>query len=452
MSLLRIGCVGGHSGRLNERAIDDQWVRYLGEHTELVPIPPLSFVKLFGGRVDRWLERFPESLDKLAASLQELAERHQVNTFYMNLPFLIPYLLMARSYAGLDIGFLFITHSVGSPFWLRQWLAVAPWLTERDVLLASTPSSREALLQISDRYQMASLIPLCIEQLASETTEAARASRTGRKLLSIGRLEDVKNIDVLLECFASIREHAPHAELHIAGEYTGHSSEQIERYREKLKRLMEKHELQDSVIFHGPVEGEAKIELFRTSDLLINLSTDPGETFGFNLLEAKAWGIPVVCTNWNGFRDIVEDGVDGLLVDVSWDEDDSMPQIDNDLVIHHTLRLLNHSIERNVLSANAIKAAERYDYKRIVPEIVQALEHASKQLVYPIRDAKALAMTPVNELREIYRNENLHHLLCMLEKPVSIASGPIDTPMQEWMPQAKAIIAHFAGRCSHAKH
>ncbi|WP_237179223.1 glycosyltransferase family 4 protein [Paenibacillus sp. MMS18-CY102] len=447
---MRIGCVGGHSGRLNERAIDDQWVRYLGEYTELVPIPPLSFVKLFGGRVDRWLERYPDSLDTLASSLRELAERYQVKTLYMNLPFLIPYLLMARSYAGLDIGFLFIAHSVGSPFWLRQWLAVAPWLTQRDVLLVSTASSREALLQISDRYAMSSLIPLCIELTSGEAQEDARASRTGRRILSIGRLEDVKNIDALLVCFAKIHARMPDVELLIAGEYTGHSSEQMERYRQLLLNITERNGLQGSVTFLGPVDGEAKRQLFQTSDLLINLSTDPGETFGFNLIEAKAWGIPVICTNWNGFRDVVADGVDGLLVDCSWDE--GMPGIDHDQVVQHTLRLLGNAVERSTFSANAFKAAECYGYKRVVPEIVQTLKQASMNAVHPNREAKMVAGARLCDLKEMYRHENLSHLALMHERQITVASGSATIAMQEWMPLAKAIIAHYAGRYSHAKH
>lgn len=66
---------------------------------ELVEIPPLRMFKLFGGSVDRWLERFPDSLDELASSLGELSQRYNVSTIYMNLPFMITYLLMARCYA-----------------------------------------------------------------------------------------------------------------------------------------------------------------------------------------------------------------------------------------------------------------------------------------------------------------------------------------------------------------
>src|SRR5690606_9295631 len=138
------------------------------------------------------------------------------------------------------------------------------------------------------------------------------------EILAIGRIEDVKNIDVLLSCFADIKKTVSHAKLRIAGEYTGQSPQQTAEYRSKLEMLIDTLQLRDAVIFEGIVQGEAKQELFANADLLINLSTDPGETFGFNLIEAKAAGVPVVCTRWDGFQELVQDGVDGFLADCEW--------------------------------------------------------------------------------------------------------------------------------------
>ncbi len=159
---VRIGFISGQSGRLNERAIDNQWIDYLGQYAELVPIPPFRIFKLFNGSIDRWLQSLPHSLDALSRELKKLCDSSRIRCLYLNLPAVIPFLLMARTYAGLDLGVLFLAHSVGSERWVRQWIAIAPWLTAKDVLLCSTASSREALLRISDRYRLARHIPLCI--------------------------------------------------------------------------------------------------------------------------------------------------------------------------------------------------------------------------------------------------------------------------------------------------
>ncbi|MGB8954344.1 MAG: glycosyltransferase family 4 protein, partial [Tumebacillaceae bacterium] len=334
---MRIGCIGGQARRVNERVIDDQWTRYLGEHADVVKIPPLAFLKLFGGSIQKWEKRLPDSLPELAEGLRKLCASHDIDTIYVNMPMLIPYLLMARNHGGLDIGLLFIAHSVGSEHWMRQWIGIAPFVTERDVLLASTESSYQALLNISPRYELATRLPLCIE-LPERFSGTQEQAEHRPQILAIGRLEDVKNVEVLLDCFAAIRERVPDAHLLIAGEYTGQQDEQIAAYRKVIGERIERYELHDAIELPGAVVGEEKETAFRQADLLINLSTDPGETFGFNLIEAKIAGLPVVCTNWDGFADVVEHGVDGLLVDCDWSGD--APVIAQEMVVAACVRLL----------------------------------------------------------------------------------------------------------------
>jgi hypothetical protein len=50
------------------------------------------------------------------------------------------------------------------------------------------------------------------------------------------------------------------------------------------------------------------------ADLFISLSDNIQETFGLTPLEAMAAGLPVVASDWNGYRDTVRDGVDGFLI------------------------------------------------------------------------------------------------------------------------------------------
>jgi glycosyltransferase involved in cell wall biosynthesis len=48
------------------------------------------------------------------------------------------------------------------------------------------------------------------------------------------------------------------------------------------------------------------------ADLFISLSENIQETFGLTPLEAMAAGLPVVVTDWDGYRETVEDGVQGF--------------------------------------------------------------------------------------------------------------------------------------------
>ncbi len=55
-------------------------------------------------------------------------------------------------------------------------------------------------------------------------------------------------------------------------------------------------------------------QIWSAADIFTFLVDNIQETFGLALAEAMAAGLPVVATDWNGFRDTVRHGVDGMLV------------------------------------------------------------------------------------------------------------------------------------------
>jgi glycosyltransferase involved in cell wall biosynthesis len=75
-------------------------------------------------------------------------------------------------------------------------------------------------------------------------------------------------------------------------------------------------EIHPSPGYKAPPEypPQALVELYRAADAFVLSSLLEG--FSTALLEAKAAGLPIVATRVTGIVDQVEDGVDGILVDV----------------------------------------------------------------------------------------------------------------------------------------
>ena len=71
------------------------------------------------------------------------------------------------------------------------------------------------------------------------------------------------------------------------------------------------------------------------ADIFCSLSDNIQETFGITPLEAMAAGLPVVVSDWDGYRDTVRDGVDGFLVNTA------MPPagLGRNLALRHALSL-----------------------------------------------------------------------------------------------------------------
>ena len=88
-------------------------------------------------------------------------------------------------------------------------------------------------------------------------------------------------------------------------------------FLESLRRLC------PSVRFHRlggdePVSEELKRQALKSADIAISLVDNPQETFGLAVAEAMAAGLPLVASDWSGYRDLVRDGIDGFLVPSAW--------------------------------------------------------------------------------------------------------------------------------------
>ena len=67
-----------------------------------------------------------------------------------------------------------------------------------------------------------------------------------------------------------------------------------------------------------PVSEELKRQALTAADLAISLVDNPQETFGLAVAEAMAAGLPLVASDWSGYRDLVRDGIDGFLIPSAW--------------------------------------------------------------------------------------------------------------------------------------
>ncbi|KZR79893.1 GDP-mannose-dependent alpha-(1-2)-phosphatidylinositol mannosyltransferase [Prochlorococcus marinus str. MIT 1342] len=63
-----------------------------------------------------------------------------------------------------------------------------------------------------------------------------------------------------------------------------------------------------------PASEEEKKLALAAADIFCSPADNLQETFGLSVLEAMASSLPVVVSDWNGYRDLVEPGVSGLLV------------------------------------------------------------------------------------------------------------------------------------------
>jgi len=122
----------------------------------------------------------------------------------------------------------------------------------------------------------------------------------------VGRLEESKGQALLLKAFAQVYQRFPQAHLLLAGdpppEHAG--------YDQELKSLAADLGVAERVHFIGFQADTAPI--FAALDLCVLASKQ--EAFGVVLLEAMAQGVSIIATRAGGVPEVIQDGVNGLLV------------------------------------------------------------------------------------------------------------------------------------------
>lgn len=117
--------------------------------------------------------------------------------------------------------------------------------------------------------------------------QGAAVQEDAVQLLFLSRLHPKKQLPLLFEALAQLRQRAPTApwQLQIAGDGDPAYVIELQRHAQRLG-------LADQVRWHGFVQGDAKTALFHGADWFVLPSA--AENFGIAAAEALAYGVPVL--------------------------------------------------------------------------------------------------------------------------------------------------------------
>jgi phosphatidylinositol alpha-mannosyltransferase len=172
------------------------------------------------------------------------------------------------------------------------------------------------------------------------------------RLAFVGQAVERKGLPVLLRAFEALRDHVAVELLIVGAEY------------EEVQPLMLDGDQGVTVL--GKVSDAEKSAALASADLLVAPSLG-GESFGMVLTEAFAAGTPVVASDMPGYRDVVRDGVDGVLV----------PRGDATTLAETLRDLAVDPARRDAMAAQAHERAKRYAWPTVAGEVLDAYRDAA---------------------------------------------------------------------------
>ncbi|WP_042418434.1 glycosyltransferase family 4 protein [Streptacidiphilus anmyonensis] len=180
-----------------------------------------------------------------------------------------------------------------------------------------------------------------------------RAEWQGDTIGFVGRInEPRKGLPTLLDALPTILASRPQVRLLVAGK--GDEEEAVKDLPKDVR---------DRITFLGMVSDEEKARLLRSVDVYVAPNTG-GESFGIILVEALSARAPVVASDLDAFRQVLDGGSSGELFPV--EDADSLAKV--------VLRLLADPARREALRDTGARHVRRFDWSTVGADILAVYE------------------------------------------------------------------------------
>jgi glycosyltransferase involved in cell wall biosynthesis len=189
---------------------------------------------------------------------------------------------------------------------MKAFYAAQPGPVKRMIVGQLEAAARVLVLSESWRRFVAEIAPRAETAVVPNYVDvpdgAALRARPAREILFLGLIGERKGVFDLLPAFAAARAANGALELTIGGNGA------IGRARSEAQRLG----VADHVDLRGWVGAQEREALLTRADIFALPSRNEG--LPMSVLEAMARGLPVIATPVGGVPELIEDGVNGLLV------------------------------------------------------------------------------------------------------------------------------------------
>ncbi len=198
-----------------------------------------------------------------------------------------------------------------------------------------------------------------ISNMIDKTEVDDVAKFENEEIISVGRLEKVKDFPTLIDVFEKVHKVKPNIKLKIVGEGS---------QREKIEKKINELNLSDSVCITGRVDSnEVKNELKKASIFILS---SVSESFSLVLCEAMECGLP--CFSFDievGPKEIISDGYNGFLIE----------NRNVDLMAQKVIDILNNKEKWQYISSNAQQDVKKYHSENIAKEWIELINKGEKK-------------------------------------------------------------------------
>lgn len=293
----------------------------------------------------------------LAPKIRRLLDRGKFDIVHLHEP-LAPLLPLGVLYLSrsVNVGTFHAYH--GSQRWYRILYPIVKPAFDR---LHGRIAVSEAARQMNEKVFPAhyEIIPNGIDlPHFANATPLEELSDGKVNIVFVGRMEKRKGLKYLVEAYSHLKWAFPDIRLIVVGPG---------RVPLRLKSYIARNKVQD-VIFTGGVPYDVLPRYYHSADIFCAPNTGK-ESFGIVLIEAMAAGKPIVATDIEGFRCVIQHGEQGLLVP---------PRDSRSLADAITVLLRNPGLRKR-MGERGRSNVEQYDWKQVATRVVACYNQLLEQ-------------------------------------------------------------------------
>lgn len=228
----------------------------------------------------------------------------------------------------------------------RLWTAL--WLKKAEKIVCQFPSQAEYLPGKLDKK-----ITVIWNPISKSFGKDLPFLERKKKIVSVGRLYDYKNFEMLLKGIQNDKTYFSQYEVKIYGDGP---------HRTILQRYIDEHELNEIVYLEGEVEDVG--EKIKDAELFVLTSNTEG--MPNVLIEAMSMGIPVISTDCpcGGPKSLIQHGINGYLCSVN--DADELTRLMKDL--------LKDEKKREMMGNEAKNIKQKCDLDKIIKEWIKLIK------------------------------------------------------------------------------